>query len=216
MKNNILWDLDGTLTDPKEGIIKCIQYALEKFGLTTPADSTLDWCIGPPLHESFKQLAPSSSKDEIDLLVNYYRERFAGTGLYENKIYPVISEVLAELSQSKKLFLATSKPHIFANRILIHFEIAKYFHKVYGSEISGERSDKAELIEYILKQEKLDPENVYMIGDRRHDVIGAKKNKVESIGVTWGYGGREELLSSEADIIFDNPTDLKNFLLSNK
>ena len=213
MKNHVLWDLDGTLTDPKEGIIKCVQYALEKFGVTPPAGATLEWCIGPPLHDTFKQLAPIATADEIQILINLYRERFATTGLYENKLYPQISELLAELAKTKKQYLATSKPHMFASRIINHFEISQYFQQVYGSELDGQRSDKAELIAYILQQEKISPEDVYMIGDRKHDVIGAKKNNVECIGVTWGYGGREELLAAETDLIFDSPLELKNFLL---
>lgn len=214
MKNHILWDLDGTITDPKEGIFKCIQYALEKFGVTPPSADSLDWCIGPPLTLCFRQLAPNSTEDEVNLLIDFYRERFAVTGLYENKLYPQIKEILSEVAKTKKQLLATSKPHIFANRIMNHFELSQYFQQIYGSELNGERSDKSELIAYILKLEKISPEDVYMIGDRKHDIIGAKNNGVESIGVTWGYGGREELLAAEADLIFDNPTDLQAFLLS--
>ena len=191
MKNHILWDLDGTLTDPKEGIIKCILYALEKFGVTPPIPNTLEWCIGPPLQDSFKQLVPTATKDEIDILINLYRERFATTGLYENKLYPLIVEIVADLAKTKKQYLATSKPHLFASRIMNHFELSQYFQQVYGSELDGQRSDKTELIAYILQQEKISPDDVYMIGDRKHDIVGAKKNKVTSIGVTWGYGFRE-------------------------
>ena len=215
MKNYILWDLDGTLTDPKEGIIKCLQYALEKFGLTSPPFESLTWCIGPPLFHTFHQLAPGVSDTDVLKLVDLYRERFVHLGMYENRAYPFMVDILMEMKNSRKQFLATSKPHLFANRILIHFEMASYFQRVFGSELSGERSDKGELIKYILDEEKVLPEDVFMIGDRKHDVLGAKKNNVTSIGVTWGYGGRPELQEAGADYIFDAPQDLKAFLLEN-
>lgn len=213
MKNYLLWDLDGTLTDPKIGILTCIQYALQKFGLTAPPFESLIWCIGPPLYESFPRLAPGTTKDEVDLLVSFYRERFATLGLYENKVYPEIQPMLAELSKTKKQFLATSKPHLFANRILNHFELADYFQRIHGSELSGERSDKGELIKYILEKENIPANETYMIGDRKHDIIGAKKNNMTSIGVAWGYGGKDELQEAGADIIVESPIELKRFLL---
>lgn len=215
MKNYILWDLDGTLTDPKEGILRCIQYALEKVGLSTPPLESLTWCIGPPLADSFYQLSPGASKTEVNLLINHYRERFSTHGIYENRAYPFIADILGEMKNSKKQFLATSKPHMFANRILNHFEIAMYFTGVFGSELDGQRSDKAELIEYILKKENIAPEDVFMIGDRKHDVIGALKNNVTSIGITWGYGGMPELQEAGAHHIFESPADLKAFLMTN-
>jgi phosphoglycolate phosphatase len=215
MKNHIFWDLDGTITDPKEGIIKSIQYALEKFGKSTPPFESLTWCIGPPLYDSFPQLVPGSTKEDVLKLVSFYRERFSGIGLYENRLYREIGETLRQLEQTKKQYLATSKPHIFANRILNHFELSPFFKKIYGSELSGVRSDKAELIAFMLEQENISPDDVYMIGDRKHDIIGAQKNKVTSIGLTWGYGGREELTEAGADFIFETPTALKEFLLKN-
>lgn len=215
MKNYILWDLDGTLTDSKEGIIRCIQYALETFGMTPPPFESLSWCIGPPINETFRSLAPMASEEEVLKLVGLYRERFAPTGLYENRVYPFVVDILLKMKETRKQFLATSKPHIFANRIMVHFELATYFNRIFGSELSGERSNKADLIKYILDQEKISPDDVFMIGDRKHDIIGAKANGIASLGVTWGYGGRPELHEAGADHIFDAPQDLKTFLLKN-
>lgn len=214
MKNHLLWDLDGTLTDPKEGILLSIQYALEKFGITPPPIDSLTWCIGPPLYESFPQLVPGSSNADVLKMVDLYRERFSVTGLYENKVYPFIGKMLAELSQDKKQFLATSKPHLFARKILDHFKLSSHFQKIHGSELSGERSNKADLIAYILKEENIPADDAFMIGDRKHDIIGAKKNGVTSIGITWGYGSRQELEENGADFIFATPENLKNFLLT--
>ncbi len=215
MKKYILWDLDGTLTDPKEGILRCILYALEKLGLQSPPLESLTWCIGPPLHDSFHQLAPNSQPEDIVKLIAFYRERFTHLGLYENKLYPFIVDILSDLKQTKKHYLATSKPHLFANRILNHFELSHYFDGVFGSEMNGDRSDKADLIEHILKKEKISTDDVYMIGDRKFDILGAKKNNIKSIGIAWGYGSAVELHSAGADHIFESPQHLKDFLLKN-
>lgn len=208
---NILWDLDGTLTDPKIGIITCIQYALEKFGATPPPMDDLLWCIGPPLYESFPKLLPGITSAEVHQLVAYYRERFAEVGMFENFIYPDIANMLEIISQKHSNFLTTSKPHLFANKILSHFNLSKYFHRIYGSELSGERSKKGDLIRYIIEMEKLDLENTVMIGDRKHDVVGAKEAGISSVGITWGYGSHEELSESKADYIFTKPSQVIHF-----
>lgn len=208
---NILWDLDGTLTDPKEGIIGCIQYALQKAGHFAPPMDELLWCIGPPLYESFPKLVPGSSREAVLQLVDLYRERFASVGMFENKVYPDIPELLAKLQTGQKHFVATSKPHLFARKILSHFGLSSYFRVIHGSEMSGERSDKGELIQFILKTESLGPESTMMIGDRKHDIIGAKKSGLKSIGVTWGYGSHEELKEIGADYIFSRPNDIGLF-----
>jgi phosphoglycolate phosphatase len=209
---NILWDLDGTLTDPKEGIIQCIQYALDKADYIPPAMDQLLWCIGPPLHDSFLKLVPGSTKEEANTLVNFYRERFANIGIFENVVYPYISHLLASQKISKQNILATSKPHIYANKILSHFDLIQYFSAIHGSELSGERSDKGELIKYILQNENLNHDTSIMIGDRMHDILGAKKAGIASIGITWGYGSMEELKEAGADFIFTTPKLLGDFL----
>ncbi len=213
MKKSILWDLDGTLTNPKIGIVACIQYALASAGRAVPDGDKLLWCIGPPLHQSFLQLAPGASDAEAWKLVEFYRKRFAEVGLFENEIYPGITELLAVLHQ-KQNYVATSKPHIFASKIISHFDLTSYFVKVYGSELDGLRSDKAELIQYILACESIDKGEVLMIGDRKYDILGAKKSGICSVGITWGYGSRTELETAGADYIFDEPHELQKFLLS--
>jgi len=214
MKANILWDLDGTLTDPKEGIIRSIQYALEKFGQRVPPMDELLWCIGPPLYDSFPELVPGSSKQDVQKLIDLYRERFSQVGLFENFIYPEIPDLLAKLSEEKKLFLATSKPHVYAKRIIEHFDLTDFFTCVHGSELSGERADKGDLIRYILKTEGIAVDEALIVGDRKHDIFGAKKAGILSVGITWGYGSQKELEEAGADWIFDRPQDLGSFLLS--
>ncbi len=209
MKPHILFDLDGTLTDPAEGITRCIQYALEKAGHPVPGKQELLPWIGPPLDESFGAYVP---KGNPQALVALYRERFADVGLYENKVYPGIKELLESLHVDKKLYLATSKPHFFAKKILEHFGLAHYFTAIHGSELSGERTDKGELIQYLLKTENLQAQDCLMIGDRKHDTIGAKKNGILSVGVLWGYGPREELVEARADHIFATTQELGTFL----
>ncbi len=214
MKNNILWDLDGTLIDPKEGILRSIQYALEKFGRPVPEMDELLWCIGPPLYESFPILVPETDHQGVRRLVDLYRERFGDVGLYENIVYSHIPELLSKVSAKKKLFTATSKPHVFAKKILQHFQLDHHFEHIHGSELSGERCEKADLIRYILETEKLNPEETVIIGDRKHDIVGAKKAGITSIGITWGYGSHEELTSAGADYVFDRPEEIEQFILN--
>jgi len=211
---NILWDLDGTLTDPKFGIIRCIQYAIERFGKEVPPFEQLFWCIGPPLYESFPKLVPNASREDILMLVDLYRERFSDIGMYENEVYLGIPELLNELQQ--KHYVATSKPHVFAKKILSHFKLTPFFSNIHGSELNGVRSDKGELIKFILDNESLDPNKTVMIGDRKHDIIGAKKLGLKSIGITWGYGSTDEHVEAGADFIFNTPQELGNFLNSKK
>jgi phosphoglycolate phosphatase len=212
---NILFDLDGTLTDPQPGITRSIQYALEKLGKPVPAVDDLLWCIGPPLQASLrKMLGPDADKAETALSI--YRERYSAVGKFENKVYPGIPGTLSELNrQGFNLFVATSKPYVFANDILAHYGVLRFFKRSYGSELDGALADKGELIAYILKKEGLPAKNTMMVGDRSHDIIGAKKNGVYSLGVTYGYGTKEELARAGADYIVDSPQEIielaKNF-----
>ncbi len=204
---NLLFDLDGTLTDPKEGITKSFIYALEKLGVVAPTADELEWCIGPPLHDSFFKML--NDKSETLKAVDLYRERYNKIGMYENIVYDNIHEVLSELkTRGHELFLATSKLKSCADKIIDHFEFRKYFAAVHGSEASGVRSDKAELIAYLLEQEALAPENCIMIGDREYDVIGASKNNMMCIGVEWGYGSNQELTKAGATYLVKSPGDL--------
>lgn len=209
----VLFDLDGTLTDPKAGITRCIRYALETLGHPVPDENTLLWCIGPPLRESFKRLLNSTSDELVSEALRLYRERFNQKGKFENHVYPYIPHTLESLKTSgAKLFIATSKPTVFAEQIAVHFDLAQYFKGIYGSELSGERSDKKDLIAHIIRSERLDPSTTLMVGDRYHDMVGAKHNTIKAIGVTYGYGSPDELRQAGADAIVDSPAELSTIL----
>lgn len=210
---NILWDLDGTLTDPKIGILTSIRYALEGRGHPAPPLDDLVWCIGPPLTDSFALLVPSADLSEIHALIAKYRERFSVTGLFENELIAGIPAVLEGLND-RRHYLATSKPHVFAKRILAHFNLTHFFTAIHGSELTGERSDKGDLIRHVLVTENLPPETCVMIGDRKHDILGAKKVDVVSIGVLWGYGSHPELTAAGAHRIVETPPELLSELLT--
>lgn len=213
---NLLFDLDGTIIDPKVGITKSIQYALKKLGCEKiPSSDELTWCIGPPLVNSFpKLLGRDSVEPEIALRgVDFYREYFSEFGINECHLYNDIKFVLEKLASTKrlKIFIATSKPTIYAVQILKRFQIFDLFLGVYGSEMDGRFSNKAKLIEYIIEQENLIVSESLMIGDREHDMIGAKKNSMSACGVLYGYGSEEELSKAGADFIVRSPKDLLCF-----
>ncbi len=211
---HVLFDLDGTLTDPKIGITKSVAYALEKFNVSVDSLDDLEKFIGPPLRDSFKDFY-GFSEEEANTAVEYYRERFSDKGLYENAIYSGIKELLEKLkSLGKTLIVATSKPTVYAVKILEYFDILEYFEFVAGSEIDGTRSDKAEVIAFALTQNKISElSDVIMIGDRKYDIIGAKKTGIKSIGVLYGYGDLEELNQAKADYIVRDVRELEEILL---
>jgi phosphoglycolate phosphatase len=157
---------------------------------------------------------PGLREGEVLELVAFYRERFGVSGLFENRVYGGIPELLGSLRgmEGRKLYLATAKPHVFAKRIMAHFGLAAHFHALHGSELSGVRSDKGELVAYILETEKIPPREAMLVGDTKFDVLGAKKNGILSAGVSWGYGPRAELEAAGADYIFDRPAELGEFL----
>jgi phosphoglycolate phosphatase len=208
-----LFDLDGTLTDPKTGITRSVQYALDKLGQPVPDADALAWMIGPPLIASFTKLlgGPEDAPEALRL----YRERFGVTGLFENEVYEGIPALLRDLRERGiRLFVATSKPHVYARRILDHFDLSQFFSEIYGSELDNRNADKRDLIRHILDQERFDPAQAVMIGDREHDAIGAKANGLASIGVTWGYGSRQELLDAGVACLVDAPQDLAEPILT--
>jgi phosphoglycolate phosphatase len=206
---NLLFDLDGTLTDPKIGITRCIQHALEALGHEPPKTDTLEWCIGPPLKYSFGRLLDSGDDTLLEQAVHLYRQRFAEVGLFENRVYDGIPESLAGLQQQGfRLFLATAKPRIFAEQILDHFGLAGYFETAHGSELNGLRTDKSSLVQHILTTEGLAPDQTMIIGDRKFDIIGGKANGIRTGAVTYGYGTREELMAEAPDVLFDSPDQL--------
>ena len=215
---NILIDLDGTLTDPKLGITTCIRYAMQKLGRPLADEVDLDWCIGPPLKASLAKLLQSDDDTvNIDQLAEQalalYRERFSTIGLFENEVYPEVAETLEKLrQQGYRLFVATAKPTIYAKQILEHFDLAKYFIKIYGSELTGERTNKGELITYLLVQENLDATATVMVGDREFDILGARQNGLQSIAVSYGYGTAEELAQAQPNQMVGNFSSLMTAL----
>ena len=212
---NILFDLDGTLTDPRDGIIACIKHGLASLGEPIPSNMQLERFIGPPLHETFAKLL--GSDDRVDAAIKAYRERFSALGMFENVVYAGIPEVLQSLgTQGAELYVATSKPQVFAERILDHFGLSQHFKGVFGSELNGVRSNKGELIGHVLMVAKLSAVDTVMVGDREHDIHGARRNDVRAVGVLWGYGSREELAAAGAVQIFEQPSDLSDLPSNNE
>ncbi len=208
----IFFDLDGTLTDPKPGITHSIQYALEKLGHSVPSEDELIWCIGPPLLESFRQLV---GDERAQSGVDYYRERFADVGLFENEPYVGIGGVLQELQQrGTELFVASSKPLVFVSKILDHFDLASHFSQVFGSELDGTRTDKSELLAYALEATDIAAEMAIMIGDRSHDAIGALNNNMLFLGALYGYGSVDEFRQAGVNKWVDSPDELIGALVS--
>ena len=208
---NLLFDLDGTLTNPFTGITKCISYALDMLGRESPPRETLHWCIGPPLKDSFAKLLDSADDAIIAKAVAFYRERFSTVGLFENEVYDGIPEALEALQKNNHtLYVATSKPAVYAERIIAYFGLQRYFKCVFGSELDGTRSDKTSLISHILKKELIAPSETSMVGDRVHDIVGATDNGIYGFGVLWGYGTKDELENSGAHAFLKTPRDLVN------
>jgi phosphoglycolate phosphatase len=206
---NLLFDLDGTLTDPFSGITKCISYALDMLGRKLPPRESLRWCIGPPLKDSFAKLLASDDDELVERAVALYRERFGTVGLFENEVYDGIPEALEALQKNgHTLYVATSKPVVYAERIIDHFGLHRHFKCIFGSELDGTRNDKTSLISHILQTELIAPSETLMIGDRGHDIIGAKENGIHAFGVLWGYGTRDELENSGARAFFRTPQEL--------
>jgi phosphoglycolate phosphatase len=212
---NVLFDLDGTLTDPRQGIVGCMRHALSVLREPIPAEGDLEKFIGPPLRDAFCELLATTPEDErIAAAVTAYRDRFSAEGMFENAVYEGIPQVLSALSsRNAQLFVATSKPHVYAKRILEHFELAQYFRGVYGSELDGRLSNKGELIGHVLAAASLRARDTVMVGDRLHDVMGALQNKVLPVGVLWGYGSREELTAAGAKQLFENPAELARLVV---
>jgi phosphoglycolate phosphatase len=209
MRQVLLFDLDGTLTDPKPGIVACLGFALDQLHVSCPSDEELANYIGPPLRDTFGKLLATTDAEHIESAMTFYRQRFADTGLFENQVYDGVPAMLDLASQfAGAVYVATSKPAVYAERIVRHFGLGQYFRKVYGSELNGRWDDKAELLAHLLATERLAPDDAVMIGDRAVDIIAAKANRLRSIGVLWGYGTADELTSAGADILCREPTGL--------
>ncbi len=208
----IFFDLDGTITDSGEGIMNSAVYALSKFGIEISDKNQLRRFIGPPLHWSFKELF---GIEDTPLAVKRYREYYAEKGIFENSLYDGITEVLKELKAAgRTVVLATSKPENYAKQILDYFKITEYFDHVCGAEMDEKRTDKHEVIEYALETAGVtDRSKVIMIGDRLHDIVGARSSSLKSIGVTYGYGTEDELRDAGADHIAHTTEDIIKILL---
>ncbi|HFI0216857.1 TPA: HAD family hydrolase [Streptococcus suis] len=214
MYQTILFDLDGTLTDSGQGILNSVAYALEKMGIEEPDTANLNRFIGPPLYESFSrfyQLSPEDTQSAVDAFRVYFKEK----GMFENQLYPGIIPLLEELrTAGKTLVIATSKPEIFAKQILEHFGIAHYFDVIAGASLDSSRISKADVIGYAINQLEAFPKHAVMIGDREHDVEGARMHQLPAIGVLYGYGSKQEFEKAGATMIVETVQDLKKVLLT--
>jgi phosphoglycolate phosphatase len=206
-RNTLLLDLDGTLVDPAPGILGCCRHALAEFGVFPAETGNLRWVIGPPIRETFRRLL--DGRGDVEEAVRLYRERYSDRGLYEAAVYPGVLEALAcHRSRGTCLLLCTSKMRSFARRVVDHFGLAPYLSGVYGAEPDGRFEDKAELIGHLLEAEGLEPDDVCMVGDRKHDVIAAATHGIPTIGVLWGFGGRDELEAAGAELLIERPGEL--------
>jgi phosphoglycolate phosphatase len=204
----LFFDLDGTLTDPHLGIVTSIKYALELLEKPCPSDEALANCIGPPLRTSFGSFLETSDRERIEEAMMLYRRRYADVGLFENEVYDGVPEMLKSAQGiAAALFVATSKPTVFAERIVKYFGLDHHFVRVYGAELDGRFDNKAELLAHLLATEGIAPESAVMVGDRDVDVLAAKANGLRSIGALWGYGSSTELLAAGADALCASPRD---------
>lgn len=207
MPRTIFLDLDGTLIDPKPGITGSIQHALRAMGFEPPDADSLEWCIGPPLSESFPALIGPDG--DIDRAIDHYRDRFSSTGMFQARVFDGVPDMLAGLRGSGyRCFLATTKPHLLATRIVEHFRLDDHLDAIFGSELDGTRSDKTSLVRFALDRTGSRPSESVMLGDRRHDIAGARANSVWSIGALWGYGQPGELEAAGADALVRHPAEV--------
>ncbi len=213
MCRHVYFDLDGTLTDPFDGITRSIAYALDRLGVAAPDAGAMRALIGPPLQDTFRELV---GEERAARALGFYRERFADVGWSENVPYEGIHDALHALVRARRtLFVATTKPRVFAKKIVAHFGMAGYFADVFGSELDGTRVDKTELLDWALPQHSSDSAATAatMVGDRKYDIVAGRNNGMETLGVAWGYGSADELAASRADRIVESPADLAGALL---
>ena len=209
----ILFDLDGTLTDPALGITNSVRYALKKFGIEADRKELYKF-IGPPLIDSFMEFYGFDYEKAVKAL-EYYREYFSDKGIFENSIFAGVKEMLKSLKKSgKKIILATSKPEKYAVRILEHFNIKEYFDFVAGATMDEKRNQKDQVIEYALKECGIkNTDEAVMVGDRKYDILGAHQFNIKAVGVLFGYGSKEELLNAKADFLPEDIEELSKILL---
>lgn len=212
--SHILFDLDGTLTDSAEGVTRSVQYALQMYGIEASLEELRSF-VGPPLHWSFEN-SYGFSKTKAFQAVEYYREYYREKGIVENRLYPDITKMLdALMKSSASLYVATSKPTVFALQVLEHFNIDRYFTTIAGSNLDGTRVDKGEIIYFVLTNNRdIDKKRAVMVGDRKYDIIGARTCGLNSIAVTYGYGSPTELTTAEPTFMVNSVEELSEFLLS--
>ncbi len=205
----LFFDLDGTLSDPSEGITKSVQHALRSLGRPYPGKSELQHYIGPPLRWTFPRLLGTDDNALVETAIGYYRERYETVGLFENEVYPGIPELLQQLQDDGyPLYVVTSKPTVYADRILQHFGLDRFFLEVYGPDLDGRFDEKRELVEFILCERCLDPRRTIMIGDRARDVESGKVNGTRTMGVTYGFGSVAEIAAAQPDELCHHPDEI--------
>lgn len=208
----ILFDLDGTLTDPFLGITRSVAYSLKSFGIEVDDLETLKPFIGPPLDVSFREYYHMDEAQSWKA-VEKYREYFSKKGLFENKVYEGMEDFLQSLlNLDMKLYVCTSKPEVFAKEILDHFSLTPYFTGIYGATLDGSLKNKGDVIARCLKQEQLNIQDCMMVGDRQHDIVGAHQNQIPCIGVLYGYGSLEEFQEYHCDYIAKDLIELKKII----
>lgn len=209
---HILFDLDGTLTESAPGIVSSVRYSLEQFNIKDQTDRQLMRFIGPPLSESYSEFY-GFNKEQCEQAIKFYREHYGEKGIFENALYPDIPEILSVLKKAgKKLYIATSKPEVYMKKIISHFGIEEYFDDVCGGDLEEKRNEKWLVVETIIERNNLKDAvkngTVLMIGDRKHDIIGSRKNDVPCCGVLWGYGNIEEFREHNCAYVSEKVRDL--------
>lgn len=209
----LLFDLDGTLTDPRPGIVRCIKHALGELKAPCPSDDTLASFIGPPLRGTFATLLETSDRQLVERALALYREEYATSGLFENHVYHGVTEMLERArGAARASFVATLKPQAYAERIVKHFRLDRYFAGVYGPELEGRFDDKIDLLAHLLSTENVPAGTAVIVGDRAGDILAARANGVRSIGVLWGYGSEAELVEAGAEALCRTPGDVASCL----
>jgi phosphoglycolate phosphatase len=206
VKPYLLFDLDGTLMDPAQGIIGSVRHALAALDAAVPAFEALRWVIGPPLRPSFEKLL--GGRERVEEAIELYRVRYRGGAMFDAVVYAGIEEALVALARARTLVLATSKPHVLAKPILAHFGLDRHFAAVHGAELDGRNDDKGDLIGHILETHAIDPIDALMVGDRKFDVLGASRHGIATIGVLWGHGDELELSEAGAAALCRHPREL--------
>jgi phosphoglycolate phosphatase len=210
---HVFFDLDGTLTDSRAGIARCIQHALVELGMDCPEEDTLTEYVGPSLAAAFSTLLETSDPVQIDRAIAGFRRRFERVGMFENALYPGIAGAIDELAaMGFRLSVVTAKPHVYATRILEHFGLADRFTRAYGPELADRAYSKDALIRQACGMERLDPQQCFMVGDRVEDIVGAKVNGLRAIAVLWGYGTHAELEAAHPDHLVRTSIELVEYL----